>query len=265
MKSLFYILAIVAIGAAGFFGWSAKQNFEKQVAERNELTRKNTNLSKDIIAKQKDEKDAEAALELALTEKSEADAGLGAAKGKTGDKKRTLAQIENDLELKMARQKEIDDSIDELRKKFPGIRLEDVPEKVAQLEDQVKKLTAEREDAEVIKAGLESDVSSNLAEMSRVEEKISESIERVSGNVFQATVTAVDNDWNFAVIGAGEKSGLTGDSQLLIQRGGRLIGKLSISKLEPNSAVADVVPGSLRPGVILRPGDQVILAKVRSN
>jgi hypothetical protein len=265
MKSLFYALAIVAIGAAGFFGWSAKQKFADQLVERNELTDANTRLSNDNNAKEKEKQEKTAARELALDEESKAKAGLEAAEGKTGDKEKTLAQIENDLTSKLARQKEIDDSIEEIRKKFPGIRLEEVPVKVKELEATVKRLNAEREDAEVIKAGLESDVSSNLAEISRVEEKIEDSIERVSRNVFQATVTAVDNNWNFAVIGAGEKSGLTGDSKLLVQRGGRLIGKLAISKLEANSAVADVVPGSLRPGVIIRPGDQVILAKVRSN
>ncbi|MDB4355224.1 hypothetical protein N9Z55_04935, partial [Akkermansiaceae bacterium] len=85
------------------------------------------------------------------------------------------------------------------------------------------------------------------------------------GNTFQATIVAVDNDWNFVVIGAGEKSGLTGDSKLLIQRDGRLLGRLLISKLEPNTAVADVEPGSLRNGVALQAGDQVILESVSSN
>jgi hypothetical protein len=51
----------------------------------------------------------------------------------------------------------------------------------------------------------------------------------------------------------------------LIQRNGRLLGKLLISKLEPNSAVADVEPGTLRNGIALQPGDQVILESVRSN
>ena len=58
------------------------------------------------------------------------------------------------------------------------------------------------------------------------------------------------------MIGAGEKSGLTGESRLLIQRDGRLLGKLLISKLEPNTAVADVEPGSLRNGVVLQAGDR---------
>ncbi|MDA7868072.1 hypothetical protein N9A62_03650, partial [Akkermansiaceae bacterium] len=117
----------------------------------------------------------------------------------------------------------------------------------------------------LVKKRLEDEVAKNLAETSRIVEKINQSIERVEGNTFQATIVAVDNDWNFVVIGAGEKSGLTGDSKLLIQRNGRLLGKLLISKLEPNSAVADVEPGSLKNGVALQPGDQVILESVRSN
>jgi hypothetical protein len=44
-----------------------------------------------------------------------------------------------------------------------------------------------------------------------------------------------------------------------------LIGKLVVDKLEANSAVANVKPGSLPPGVVLQRGDQVILAKVNSN
>lgn len=265
MKSLFYVLAIVAIGAAGFFGWSAKQNFETQIAERNELALENDRLSKNITSKEEEKASKTAAKELALKEESEAKAGLEAATAKTNEKRKTLDSIEGKLEIKLARKKEIDDTIAELRNEFPGIELEEVPDKVNELEATVKRLDAEREDAEVIKAGLESDVSSNLAETDRVTDKIQTSIERVSENTFQATITAVDNNWNFAVIGAGEKSGLTPDSKLLVQRNGRLIGKLNVSKLEANSAVGDVVPGSLRPGVVLQPGDQVILAKVRSN
>ena len=123
----------------------------------------------------------------------------------------------------------------------------------------------EEEDASLVKKRLEEDIAKNLAESSRIVEKINQSIKRVEGNTFQATIVAVDNDWNFVVIGAGEKSGLTGDSKLLIQRDGRLLGRLLISKLEPNTAVADVEPGSLRNGVALQAGDQVILESVSSN
>lgn len=265
MKSLFYFLSIVAIGASGFFGWSAKKNYEQQVIDRDELIVANKNLSNNITTQEETKVGNKAAKELALDEESEAQAGLQAAQAKAREFGNTLDDIEAKLEVAMAEKKKIDDSIMAIRDKFPGIELEEVPDKVKELEATVKRLDAEREDSEVIKAGLEGDVAKNLAEISRLQEKISDSVRRVSGNVFQAPVTAVDNNYNFVIIGAGEKSGLTGDSKLLVLRGGRLIARLFISKLEANSAIGDIEPGSLRAGVMVRPGDQVILAKVRAN
>lgn len=265
MKSLFYFLSIVAIGAAGFFGWSAKKNYEQQIVDRDALIDSNKRLSKSINEQTQEKITRTEQRKVALAEEAEAVAGLEAAQAKGREFQNTLESIQANLDEANAKKKEIDDAIAELRKKVPGIELEEVPAEVKRLEAKVKKLEAERQDAEVVKSGLEEDVAKNLAEIGRLEEKIEESILRVSGNVFQATITAVDNNWNFVMIGAGEKSGLTGDSRLLVQRGGRLIAKLFITKLEANTAVADVEPGSLRSGVIIQPGDQVILAKVRAN
>jgi hypothetical protein len=265
MKSIFYTLAIVAIGAAGFFGWTAKENYTAQLAQRDDLIQKNKNLSRDIGTKETEEEAADAALKLALKEDSKAKAELASAEAKANELASTLDSVGGDLEIAAAEKKKIDDSIEALRAKFPGIELEEVPRVVKDMEAEEKKLVGEEEEASLIKKRLEEDVAKNLAETSRIVEKINQSIKRVEGNTFQATIVAVDNDWNFVVIGAGEKSGLTGDSKLLIQRNGRLLGKLLISKLEPNSAVADVEPGTLRNGIALQPGDQVILESVSAN
>ena len=265
MKSLFYFLSIVAIGAAGFFGWTAKDNYAAQLKKRDDLIQQNKNLSQNISDETEAKRLATLALEEAEKQKSKAKAELVSAEGTAGDLANTLDDVNGQLEIAVAQKKKIDSSIDALRAKFPGIELEEVPRIVKTMEDDEKKLIAEEEDATLVKKRLEADVAKNLADSSRVISKVEESVKRVEGNTFQATITAVDNDWNFVVIGAGEKSGLTGDSKLLIHRDGRLLGKLLLSKLEPNSAVADVEPGSLVPGVALRRGDQVILETVRSN
>ncbi|MGC6459425.1 MAG: hypothetical protein ACON4R_13780 [Akkermansiaceae bacterium] len=265
MKSLFYVLALATIGTSGFFGWTAKKNFEKQVDDRNSLIDQNKNLSNSIAREEETKVKNTAQKKVALAEESEAKAGLEASQAKARERTNTLDSIKGNLEIQLAEKKKIDDTISAIRAKFPGINLEEVPVKVKELEATVKRLDAAREDSEVIKAGLESDVAKNRAEIARLSDKIDDSIRRVSGNVFQATITAVDNNYNFCIIGAGEKSGLTGDSKLLVLREGRLIAKLFISKLEANSAIGDLEPESLRSGVVIRPGDQVILAKVRSN
>jgi hypothetical protein len=265
MKSIFYVLAIVAIGAAGFFGWTAKANYTKQLADRDELVENNKRLSKSIKERELEEAEATEAMKLALDDESKSKAELEAAKAKATEYASTLDSVSGDLEIAIANKKKIDDSIESLRNQFPGIELEEVDGIVKEMESKQKKLVAEEEDSLLVKTKLEEEVAKNLAETIRVNEKIEVSIKRVEGNTFQATVTAVDNDWNVVVIGAGEKSGLTGDSKLLVQRDGRLLGKLTISKLEATSAVAEIEPGSLRVGVALRPGDQVILESVRSN
>lgn len=265
MKSLFYALALVAIGAAGFFGWSAKEKYTQQLADRDELIASNKRLSQNIKDKELEKAEATEAKKIALQSEADAKAGLEAAKAKATEYASTLDSVSGELEVAAARMKEIDDSIEALKGQFPGIELDEVEGIVKDMESKLKKLIAEEEDSMLIKTKLEESVAKNLAENSRVNEKINDSIKRVEGNTFQATITAVDNDWNFVVIGAGEKSGLSGDSKLLVQRNGRLLGKLLISQLEPNSAIANVEPGSLRVGVALRPGDQVILETVRSN
>jgi hypothetical protein len=264
-ETLTYSLAIVAIAVSGFLGWNAKEKYEAKVKERIELQGQNKNLTASISKEETNRDTATEAKDLALDEASKAKAELEAAKGSGAEKAKTLESVSSNLEVAAAEKKKIDASMEALRGKFPGIELGEVPRVVKELEASQKKLVGEEEDASLVKKRLEEDIAKNLAESSRIAEKNLQSIKRVEGNTFQATIVAVDNDWNFVVIGAGEKSGLTGSSKLLIQRDGRLLGKLLISKLEPNTAVADVEPGSLRNGVALQAGDQVILESVSAN
>ena len=264
-ETLTYSLAIVAIAVSGFLGWNAKEKYEAKVKDRIELQGQNKNLTASISKEETNRDTATEAKDLALDEASKAKAELEAAKGSGAEKAKTLESVSSNLEVAAAEKKKIDASMEALRGKFPGIELGEVPRVVKELEASQKKLVGEEEDASLVKKRLEEDIAKNLAESSRIAEKNLQSIKRVEGNTFQATIVAVDNDWNFVVIGAGEKSSLTGSSKLLIQRDGRLLGKLLISKLEPNTAVADVEPGSLRNGVALQAGDQVILESVSAN
>ncbi len=265
MKSIFYILSVVAIGAAGFFGWEAKSKFEEQLSVRNGLIEDNKRLSKDITQKEKDKEQSTAARDLAKDERAETKAGLEAAVSSEGGLNRTLETIGSELETAVGEEAQIDKAITQIEELFPGIQLEEVPVKYQEMVDNEKKLVSQVEEFELIKTKLQETIAKNIADAKRTGGKIQAANDRVRGNTFQATVTGVDNEWNFVVIGAGENSGLTADSTLLVQRGGRLLGKLSVHKLEANSAIADIVPGSLSVGAILQRGDQVILEKVRSN
>ena len=264
MKLLLYILAVAAIVAAGFFSWQVKEKYATKIDARDEIKGKNKKLSENIIAKQEQKKGAEAAKKDAVDQREEVKAQFTSSAAQGQQLKRDLDAVEERFTAAKAGQAEIAKIMKEIEELFPDTKLEEVPQIFEDLQATKRKLDKALEEQEIVKEGLVKEVGRNNEEIDRVNTKIADSRARVLGNDFQATVSSVNNEWDFLVIAAGESSGLAGDSKLLVQRGGRLIGKVAISSLEANQAVAEVVPGTLAPGAIIRPGDQVILEKVRS-
>ncbi len=266
MKNLFYAIAIVAIGASAFFGWQVKQKNLAKIAEGNDLVDRNKTLSGNVEEQQDNKKISTKQRTAAEDAKNEAIAALGISKAKLGDLKRTLSKIDVRLEEATSRIEKVDKIVTRVKSQVPGdIRIEDVPEVVNSLKEEEKKSTVALDELTIVREKLELEVSKLQAEIQRTQSKIIESKKRVAGNNFEASVSAVNNDWGFLIIGAGEKSGLTGDSKLLVKRGGRFVGKIAISQLEANQAIAEVVPNSLVNGSVIQTGDRVILEDVRSN
>jgi predicted RNase H-like nuclease (RuvC/YqgF family) len=73
-----------------------------------------------------------------------------------------------------------------------------------------------------------------------------------------ATIAAVNQEFSFVVINMGRANGLTADTRLLVKREGQLLGHLKITVLEKNQTVADIDLKTLRPGVQIMPGDEVV-------
>jgi len=56
-------------------------------------------------------------------------------------------------------------------------------------------------------------------------------------------VLAVDPKWHFVVLDAGEEQGVFEHGELLVSRGGKLVGKVRISRVEKNRCVANIMDG----------------------
>jgi len=56
-------------------------------------------------------------------------------------------------------------------------------------------------------------------------------------------VLAVDPKWHFVVLDAGEDQGVFERGELLVSRGGKLVGKVRISRVEKNRCVANIMDG----------------------
>lgn len=82
----------------------------------------------------------------------------------------------------------------------------------------------------------------------------------VSEPGLRGTVMAANQAYNFVVLNLGARQGVEINSEMLVVRGGTLIGKIRVSSVEPVTAIGDIISSSLPRGVQVQPGDNVIYA-----
>jgi hypothetical protein len=80
----------------------------------------------------------------------------------------------------------------------------------------------------------------------------------------RGTVLAVNQAYNFVVLNLGSRDHVQANAEMLVLRGGTLIGRLRVSSVEPATAIGDIVSSSLARGVEVQPGDIVIYAGTNS-
>ena len=80
----------------------------------------------------------------------------------------------------------------------------------------------------------------------------------------RGTVLAVNQAYNFVVLNLGSRDRVEANAEMLVLRGGTLIGRIRVSSVEPATAIGDIVSSSLARGVQVQPGDTVIYAGTNS-
>jgi hypothetical protein len=74
----------------------------------------------------------------------------------------------------------------------------------------------------------------------------------------RGTILAVNQAYNFVVLGLGGRRGVEPNTEMLVVRDGTLICKIRISSVEPATSIGDIITGSLARGIQVQPGDIVI-------
>jgi hypothetical protein len=69
-------------------------------------------------------------------------------------------------------------------------------------------------------------------------------------------IVAVDPKYDFVVLDIGSNQGLLPDAKMLVNRDGKLIAKVKITRVEPNRAIANIIPEWKQDDVL--EGDQVV-------
>lgn len=153
--------------------------------------------------------------------------------------------------------------LEELKAQLAKLPADVKPETLAEDLNKMKQSIAELQgQAEAKKKEVETELGKIAAadkEKSEIVHKIEERKKAFDRNGLTARVVAVNSDWGFVVIDAGKSVGITEDTKLLVTRGTRTVGKLSILAVEGNRTIANILQDSLVAGMSPAPGDRVIL------
>lgn len=261
MKAILHITVILIAAAGIFFAQQSNVKHKDQKSIYETTVQQNVKLDADIKKAERELSDERAGLALAKSDFDEQVAKLEAAQSTEKTMQRQLAESEATLEeqaAEIAQQKKL---IDEATKILgPGVTLENLPGKIAEIEQKKKDQTKQLEELNTLADGATNDVAKNKASIADLSARKAKRDERIRSNAKEAVITAVEAEWGFVVIGAGSNSGFTPQTKLLVKRNGVLIGRVNPTSIEPTQTIAEIDRSSMAIGTSLQVGDRVILA-----
>jgi DNA repair exonuclease SbcCD ATPase subunit len=269
IKLILQLLVFLIIGVGGYFTLEQSRKFEELQKDRLATIAKNKSVTASAEAQEKELKTEEGILAQKETEKSELISKSEALASNIQMKERDVQTLDQELAAQKEKFDELERSMAEVRQILAGlgeeITIENLPEKIKQIEDDKKQRDAKLEELTTLLAAQEKQLETNRGELGRQVSKKVERDNRIARNAMESVITSVDQDWGFLVIGAGSNSGFTPQTSLVVERDGRFIGRVRPSSIEPTQTIAEIDFGSLAAGVRLQPGDRVLLGKTNKN
>jgi peptidoglycan hydrolase CwlO-like protein len=237
-------------------------NTNKVRALRNELV--TTSSARDVANRGRIA--SERKLKAEEKELNDAKAKIADAEAKAGNAETELKKAQTEKSETQAKLQSSETQIADLQKQIADVTAgvgtggdpTAVPPNEAQaaLQDAKKQLEA----AEQEKAVLADKLKAAQDQVAALQKEKKRRSSRKQAPGVHGTVLAVNQAYNFVVLGIGEQQGVAPNSEMLVMRSGALIGKIRISSVEPTTSIGDIVTSSLPRGVEVQPGDTVVYA-----
>lgn len=200
-----------------------------------------------------------------------AQAELTSTNKKLDDTTQSLASTKDSLQKSQAEAKTAADQLTAAQKQItdlketiakaantPGGGSPDLAKSIAKLQTQVKDAQTKVAELTQVNKTLQAKATDAQEQTKSLQKAESQRKNHIEALGLHGTVLAVNPSWNFIVINIGDNNGVVSKAVMAVKRGGQLIGKVRISTVNPSTAVANVIPGTLARGVRIQPGDQVI-------
>ncbi|MDZ4287289.1 MAG: hypothetical protein U0984_04990 [Prosthecobacter sp.] len=256
MTKVLFILSAVVILVATFFAYTNGEEFKKA---RNVAIATNVQVDKErnaanVVAEES--KKAQASI-----------AGVQQEVDVESEKKKAqqlrIAQADNETKRVQEELESKNKKLAELRIQLAKLPVGMKPETLVEDINTMKKAIAEKNaEAEVKKKEVVAEqqkVVETRKGLDEIVRKIEDRKKSFDRNSLTARIVAVNRDWGFVVIDAGQAQGISEATKLLVTRGTQTVGKLNIISVQGSRTVANILPETLAQGLSIMPGDRVIL------
>jgi len=264
-----YIVAILTTLAAVYFSMEQTRKFQKLQEVRLNYIDDNTKISASADGTEKELKDRQEVLAVAEKNLVDLKGSVEVLKTTEAEHRRDIKKQDDLLVSVEANKKSLAAVREELEKLATqsgvDIDIDDPDRALTQVEGQKQTQVTKIDELDVLIVGAEKVLASNTAERERMVQREAARVSKLNQNAMEAVITGVNQDWGFLVIGAGTNSGFTPQSALIVQRDGKMIGRVRPSSIEPTQTIAEINFDSIAPGVRIQPGDKVVYETTSSN
>lgn len=245
-KTLVLVLAAIGAIASAVLAYNAKNNFVAKVDELKQTSKELAGTKKSLDEEKAKLQATTAAKEAAESKAAGLETKLAATEKSLADTNTELTDTKGKLAAADTAATEAKTALDNLKAQFPPDQTpEQVIESLKQKDNQIK---VAQEEIDVLQKKLKEKVEKAVQETAAPGQKTAG---RPSAPGIQGKIVAVNHQWNFVVLNVGGERGLAENAELVVLRGNQPIAKLKVAKVDPQTAVADIVKASqkVRPTV----------------
>lgn len=269
MKAILYVVALLVALGAGYFTLEHSRKFGELEDVRLKTIADNKAVSANADVKENELKKEKEALVGVEQSREELTQSIAALKSSGATVQREAADLDGTLKTQEEEFAELNKTLEQVativKDLGQDITLDNLGEKIQEIEESREARKTKLDELQTLAGSAEKALSTNRAELDRLVKREIDRNARIGRNAMEAVVTAVNQDWGFLVIGAGSNSGFTPQTSLLVQRDGRMVGRVTPSAIEPTQTIAEIDFDSVAAGVRIQPGDRVILTKATAN
>ena len=260
LSKLLLILSVLALGAASYFGFQNRDKFKTTRLEKDSLLKQIKVIENETDALIKDNDAKIAQITAADGTKQQKNVALQGATSARKSKEAELANINKEITDSQA---ELTKLTDELNRILDGKTVDEMAQTVETLSKEVDTLKTDKETQNKELDLHTKELADAKSQLAAKQKSDADRSRGIALNSTEGTVVATNQDYGFAVVNIGKNKGVTADSKLIVMRDGQRIGQLSITSIEANRTVGDIVQKSLAGGQSVAPGDRVIFEKVQ--